>query len=175
VTESPRSVARLRLGSSRDIDQLKDLWLELHAHHAEIMPGLAPYQAAEDSWATRREHYEDLLGRPGTDLVLCTLDTKLVGYGLSHVRPAADTWLADTWVTGTRVGEIESLLVRSQHRGQGLGTLILTRMLDRLGSADVDDVIVGALPHNPVVGLYERYGFQPAFLYLGRLRHRRSR
>lgn len=103
MTESPRSVARLRLGSSRDIDQLKDLWLELHAHHAQIMPGLAPYQAAEDSWATRREHYEDLLGRPGTDLVLCTLDTKLVGYGLSHVRPAADTWLADTWLADTWV------------------------------------------------------------------------
>jgi ribosomal protein S18 acetylase RimI-like enzyme len=47
-----------------------------------------------------------------------------------------DTWIPDTWVTGDRIGEIESLSVLPEHRGQGIGERlmdVLERALDESG------------------------------------------
>ena len=80
-----------------------------------------------------------------------------IGYGLTHVMSAADSWVADTWVTGSRVGEIESLSVSAEYRGSGLGSMILDRLESHLRSRGGNDVILGALPGNSeAIRLYER-------------------
>lgn len=83
--------------------------------------------------------------------------------------PASQTWVADTWQTGARIGEIESLAVRPSQRGQGIGTRLLTALESELRSVGVDDLILGVLPGNDAaIRLYERRGYRRTWTYLSR-------
>ena len=140
------------------------------------MPELAPYVGDEETWNVRRALYKELLAKPDTLLVLAVVDDDAVGYGLAHVLSVDDLWISDTWVTGSRIGEIESLSVLPRYRGGGLGSELLRRLEDHLRAQGVDDLILGALPGNrDAIRLYERHGYQPTWLYLSKLRGRRSR
>jgi ribosomal protein S18 acetylase RimI-like enzyme len=84
--------------------------------------------------------------------------------------PVDETWIPDTWETGSRIGEIESLSVLPQYRGSGLGSELLSRLEEHLNTIGVKDLILGALPGNTdAIRLYERRGYQPTWLYLSRL------
>ena len=84
-----------------------------------------------------------------------------------------NTWIPDTWQTGSRIGEIESLSVLPHMRGSGLGSELLTRLEDHLLALGVNDVILGALPGNSdAIRLYERRGYQATWLYLSRFQGR---
>jgi ribosomal protein S18 acetylase RimI-like enzyme len=87
--------------------------------------------------------------------------------------PVDDSWISDTWVTGPRIGEIESLSVLPQYRGSGLGTELLDRLEQHLHAIGVQDLILGALPGNTdAIRLYERRGYRPTWLYLSRFEGR---
>ena len=160
---------QIRPGGPQDLDRLGPLWVAVHRRHAESMPELAPYVDDATTWAERRALYAELLAKPDTVLLLATVDGALVGYALAHVTPAGGTWAADTWVTGPRIGEIESLSVLPEHRGRGLGTELIDRLEGELRAQGVTDLVVGALPGNEgAVRMYERRGYRPTWIYLSR-------
>jgi ribosomal protein S18 acetylase RimI-like enzyme len=133
------------------------------------MPELAPYVDDQQTWAARSALYAELLAKPDTVLLLADADGEVVGYGLAHVMPAGDTWVADTWQTGDRIGEIESLAVLPSHRGRGIGTQLLAALERELQAAGVRDLIIGVLPGNEAaIRLYQRHGFRPTWSYLSR-------
>jgi ribosomal protein S18 acetylase RimI-like enzyme len=160
----------LSRGSAADLTALEPLWVAVHHRHAESMPELAPYVSDEQTWAQRSALYAELLAKPDTVLELATVEGALVGYGLAHVMEVDDTWVPDTWATGERIGEIESLSVLPEHRGRGIGERLMDALEQALDEADVADVIVGVLPGNDgAVRLYERRGYLPTWLYMSRL------
>ena len=133
------------------------------------MPELAPYVTDAETWRARRTLYEELLAKPDTLLVLALVDEKAVGYGLTHVFGTQDTWIEDTWPTGDRIGEIESLSVLPEYRGSGVGSQLLERLEGHLHERGVDDLILGALAGNTdAIRLYEWRGYQPTWLYLSK-------
>jgi ribosomal protein S18 acetylase RimI-like enzyme len=92
--------------------------------------------------------------------------------------PVADSWIEDTWRTGDRIGEIESLSVLPEYRGSGLGSELLERLEAHLHDLGVEDLILGALAGNDhAIRLYERRGYRPTWLYLSKFagRERNSR
>jgi ribosomal protein S18 acetylase RimI-like enzyme len=102
-------------------------------------------------------------------LLLALDQEELVGYGLSHVLPAEETWVADTWRTGPRIAEVESLSILPAYRGRGIGTALLDRLEDEIEAQGVEDLVIGVLPGNvDAIRLYERRGFRPTWLYLSR-------
>jgi hypothetical protein len=111
---------RLQIGGADDLDLLEPLWVAVHHRHREAMPELAPYVSDAETWRARRSLYEQLIDKPDTLLLIAFVGDNAVGYGLTHVLPVADSWIEDTWVTGERVGEIESLSVLPEYRGSGL-------------------------------------------------------
>jgi ribosomal protein S18 acetylase RimI-like enzyme len=164
---------RLRRGTADDLDLLQELWTSVHQRHREAMPQLAPYVSDHESWAERRALYAALLAKPGTVLVLAGEDDRPVGSALGHVMSAAESWTADTWATGDRIGEVESLGVLPEYRGRGIGSALLEELEGALRAQGVEDLVVGALPGNvAAVALYERRGYRPTRLYLSRLRGR---
>lgn len=161
--------ARIVKGSAADIDALEPLWVAVHRAHAASMPELAPYVTDAETWAERRALYGELLAKPDTVLLLARGGEGIVGYALAHVLAAGDTWIADTWRTGRRVAEIESLSVLPEHRGRGIGTALLDALDAELAALGIADVIVGALAGNErALELYTRRGFRPTWLYLSR-------
>jgi ribosomal protein S18 acetylase RimI-like enzyme len=160
-------------GSAADIPRLEPLWVAVHHQHQASMPELAPYVSDEVTWRERRALYEELFGKPGTFLLLASMGEGLVGYALVHLAPVGETWIADTWETGDRVAELESISVLPEHRGAGIGSALIEEVHRELDAMGVDDVIVGALPGNEgAIRLYERYGYRPTWMYLSRLRGR---
>jgi ribosomal protein S18 acetylase RimI-like enzyme len=160
-------------GGLSDLAGLEPIWVAVHHRHQQSMPELAPYVSDEQTWSARRELYEQLLGKPSTILLLATTEDTVIGYGLAHVIPAAETWLADTWVTGPTIGEIESLAVLPQFRGAGIGTALLVGLETALDDQGVNDRILGVLPGNlDAIRLYQRRGYQPTWLYLSQLPNR---
>jgi ribosomal protein S18 acetylase RimI-like enzyme len=163
----------LRTGGAEDLDLVEPLWSAVHHRHAETMPELAPYVSDDDTWRVRRTLYEELLAKPDTLLLVADADDAAVGYGLAHVLPVDDTWIPDTWATGSRIGEIESLSVLPQYRGSGLGSELLRRLEDHLTAQGVEDLILGVLAGNhDAIRLYERRGYRPTWLYLSRFQGR---
>lgn len=164
---------QVRTGSAADLNHVGPLWVAVHHQHAETMPQLAPYVSDDETWRVRRVLYEELLAKPDTLLLIAAVDDAVIGYGLAHVMPVDDSWITDTWVTGSRIGEIESLSVLPQYRGSGLGSELLDRLEQHLHSVGVQDLILGALPGNTdAIRLYERRGYQPTWLYLSRFEGR---
>jgi len=158
-----------RRGSLADLPLLEPLWVSVHHHHAQVMPDLAPYVDDRQTWAVRSQLYAELLAKPDTVLLLASVDGAVIGYGLAHVSPASGTWVADTWQTGDRVGEIESLAVQPGYRGQGIGSRLLTALTAELATAGVRDLVLGVLPGNDAaIRLYQRQGFRPTWTYLSR-------
>jgi ribosomal protein S18 acetylase RimI-like enzyme len=167
---------RLRRAGSEAIDALEPLWLAVHDVHRASMPDLEPYVADAVSWRERRELYRELLGKPDTLLLLAHDGQELVAYGLAHVARATDTWVGDTWATGERIGEIESLSVAPTHRGRGLGDCLLRALEAHLDARGVKDLIIGLLPGNTgALRLYERHGYRPTWTYVSRFAGRSPR
>jgi ribosomal protein S18 acetylase RimI-like enzyme len=80
-----------------------------------------------------------------------------------------DSWIPDTWQTGQRIGEVESLSVLPEYRGSGLGSVLLDRLEAHLRDRGARDLILGALPGNQdAIRLYQRRGYRPTWLYLSR-------
>ena len=148
--------------------------MSVHHRHAESMPELAPYVSDATTWAERRALYEELLAKPDTVLLLARDGDALVGYGLAHVMPLAETWIGDTWVTG-RADRGDRVASRCCPgiAAQGIGTLLLDELEAALAAGGVEDLILGVLPGNDAaIRLYERRGYRPTWLYLSRLRGR---
>jgi ribosomal protein S18 acetylase RimI-like enzyme len=160
---------RIVKGSAQDIPALEPLWVGVHHVHAASMPELAPYVTDAQTWAERHSLYESVFEKPDTVLVLAFDGEELVGYALSHVLELEETWIGDTWRTGQRIAELESLAVRESHRGRGIGSALLDRIDEELDAQGIRDVFVGALAGNEgALRLYARRGFRPTWLYMSR-------
>jgi ribosomal protein S18 acetylase RimI-like enzyme len=160
---------RIRTGNADDLDVVEPLWVLVHHQHASSMPELAPYVSDGETWRVRRALYEELLAKPDTLLLIAFDGEAAVGYGLAHVLAVEDTWIPDTWKTGARIGEIESLSVSTHYRGGGLGSELLSRLEEHLAAYGVQDLMLGALAGNhDAIRLYERRGYRPTWLYLSR-------
>ena len=141
----------------------------MHHVHAASMPELAPYVSDAETWSERRALYASLFDKPDTLLLLARDGDELIGYALTHVLAVEDTWVPDTWRTGARIAEIESLAVSEARRGEGIGSALMDAVERELAARGLDDLILGVLPGNvDAIRLYERRGFRPTWLYLSR-------
>jgi ribosomal protein S18 acetylase RimI-like enzyme len=167
-------IAIARAGAEA-LDRLGPLWIELHRHHQAVGgDALGPYVDDATSWHERRRQYERFLAGDGFAL-LAERDGELLGYAMVAIAPAVDTLLGDTWETGERVAEVESLSVVREERGAGIGSALMDRIDAELEAEGIDDVLIGAVVSNTdAIRLYERRGFRPAWLYMLRLRGRQA-
>ena len=155
-------------GGLGDVESLRELWLELHHHHAEIGPQSGEFTDDETSWEVRSSQYREWLADAGSFVLLARADGRLVGYALVRVmEPGAE--LRDAWRVPDRIAEIETIVVTADARGAGLGERLLDEAdaeLERLG---IEEVMIGLIPGNDgAQRLYERRGFKPRWLMLVR-------
>ena len=156
----------LHLGRGELVEELEPLWLSLFDRHLEIGAGTLPVIDRSESWPRRRALYEELLQHPETFIVVVRRESIAVGYVVSHLHNGPD----DTWPTGDRIAEVESIAVLPSERGQGLGTLMLDCAEQILESLGVRDVMIGVLVgNNDALRFYEKRAMTPVMLKLLRI------
>jgi ribosomal protein S18 acetylase RimI-like enzyme len=146
----------VRAGAER-IPDLQPLWESLSRHHADVAPELAMLgdgRAAADSWAVRRALYEHWLQHSDAFVLIAESQGEPVGYAMVELRGPEETW-----ATGDRVAELETLAVLPEHRGQGIGSALVERMHEELRRLGVDHFVVSVIASNAdAVRFYERLG-----------------
>jgi ribosomal protein S18 acetylase RimI-like enzyme len=160
-----------RAGAERLAD-LQPLWESLSEHHAAVAPelqALGPLRSSADSWAVRRDLYVRLLAEPDAFVLLAetgitpvgdtgpTGSPTPVGYALVHMRGPEETW-----ASGDRVAELETLTVLPEHRGQGIGRALVEAAYGELRRLGVGQLSVGVLTANAdAIRFYERLDLLP--------------
>jgi ribosomal protein S18 acetylase RimI-like enzyme len=146
----------VRAGAER-IPDLQPLWESLSRHHAEVAPELAvlgEVRPQADSWAVRRALYEEWLGEPDAFALVAEIEGGPVGYAVVSLRGPEETW-----ATGDRVAELQTLAVLPGHRGVGIGRALVDRMYEELRRLGVGHFVVGVVASNAdAVRFYERLG-----------------
>lgn len=155
------------VGGAELVDQLEELWLSLFDHHVSVGAGGLPVIDRAMSWPRRKALYQQLLASSNAFVVIARSASRPVGYALVHIHEGAD----DTWPTGSAIGEIETIAVAPDWRGQGLGTALLDEAERQLLARDVRDVKLNVINGNlDAIRLYERRGMTPVmttYLRLG--------
>ena len=156
----------LRYGRHELLDELEPLWLALFEHHLSVGAAGFPVVDPATSWQRRRRLYTRLLDEPETVIITASRGPRPVGYCLAHIHHGAD----DTWPTGDRIGEIESLAVLAAERGQGVGTLLLDAAEAYLAEHGAHDVMLAVVAGNAAaMKFYERRGMAPSTINMLRL------
>jgi ribosomal protein S18 acetylase RimI-like enzyme len=146
------------------LDELSDLWLSLFDHHEQVGPG--PVIERDRSWALRRAVYEQVLADPDAFAVLARAGSQLVGYAMVAMHRGAD----DTWPTGDRYAEVETLVVAPELRGQGLGSTLLDAVDAELHAMGVGASFIAVMIGNDdAERFYRRRGYHPVITKLMRV------
>lgn len=114
-------------------------------------------EAFTSPWS--RQTFLDLADRPNLELlVLEHEDEGVIGYAV-------------LWCVMDQ-GELANVAVTPRHRGRGLGTFLLSSVLDRARGRGVDTVFLEVRVSNErALGLYERLGFSDVGLRRGYYDH----
>lgn len=160
------SAIELRFTGAEALDLLEPLWLTLHHHHMSVAAP-AVFQDDATSWAARRSAYARWLAEDGSFVVLAQRDGVPVGYAVVEILPGPD----DTWVTGTRMAEVQTLAVAPTERGHGIGTMLLDAVDARLAELGIGDIFIAVLTGNAgALRFYERRGLRPVMTHLARFK-----
>ena len=152
----------IRTGTRAEIDQLKELWASMHAHHAALAGEVAPVRPLDESWRLRRAQYEEWLAGEDAQLILAQDGDRLVGYAVVRVGAGAATW-----DLGDRVGELESLAVLEPARGSGVGAALVAAARAFGRERGAERLIVSVVHNNEgALRFYEREGFGPFYVLL---------
>ena len=148
------------------LDRLEPLWrVMLRDDHVRLWDVL-PARDPADSWALRRQRYADWLATSDSFILVARRDERLIGYFMVAVAEGDETF-----ATGERLAELESLVVLHEERGAHVGELLFQAGMDRLEELGVENVISGVLVTNLFARrFHERHGFVPFvdFLYARR-------
>ena len=147
------TIARSGAGA---LDELRPLWQALLERHAEVWSVL-PQRAEAESWRRRKLQYEGWLADEGSFVLVARDAGTPVGYILVHINEGDESY-----ATGERLAEIETLVVAAGERDAGVGGLLFDVAMEELGRLGVDDLLVGHMEGNEAVRrFYERRGFAP--------------
>jgi ribosomal protein S18 acetylase RimI-like enzyme len=144
------------LGGAELIDGLEELWLALFEHHRRGLPDL-PYHRPETSWRIRRSEYLRWLAHPLAFVLVAYAGSTPVGYAMVEIVDGPE----DTWVTGDRIAELQTLSLAPEWRGRGLGTTLLDRVDAELAARGVRDLMLAVVAGNDgAERFYQRRGLR---------------
>ena len=98
-----------------------------------------------DPWSV--EQFWSELAQPTRHYIVATIDGAIVGYAGSFVlSPEAD---------------VQTIAVSADQQGQGIGTLLLSALIDHAAQAQAAQLILEVRSDNTgAIGMYQRFGFE---------------
>ncbi len=146
----------------RDLTKVKPLWKAMIADYAELSDGLWEVRAPQEAWEHRHQEYLEWINDAGGVVFLATDSTApegedVVGYAALHFATSGATF-----DLGESFGDIETLAVRPDYRGRGVGAALMAACERELERREIQYVSLQTLACNEkALRLYARSGFQP--------------
>ncbi len=142
-----------------DLDRVEPLWRSMVEFHRDLAGAEWPVRTAQDAWELRSAQYLEWLGGDGCWLLLA-VDAEAAdqpcGYAVLRL-----TEPGPTWELGERIGEIESLAVVDDARGNGVGTALIEAARELLRERGIRFWSVAVVEKNAgATRLYRRHGFR---------------
>jgi ribosomal protein S18 acetylase RimI-like enzyme len=145
-----------------ELDLLEPLWSALREHHEKVASHFGRSRPRAQSWARRRAQYEAWLCKPDSFILIAKRDGSPVGYAMVHLRDGSPTW-----PMSERTGELESLSILPDERGQGTGGALMDAVREQLRALKVTELALHVVPSNTeAIRFYERQGFDLFGLWL---------
>lgn len=139
-----------------ELGLIEPLWSSLREHHAKVTPDLGEPRSREESWQRRRSAYEAWLADGDAFVLLAERSGSGVGYAMVRVRSGSPTW-----PLSERAGEIETLSVLPDERGQGTGSALLEAVRAELDAQGISELSLHVMHTNSdAMRFYERHGFE---------------
>ncbi len=130
------------------LEWIGPLWLELRDHHAAVSAYFGD-EIAQMTVAQRMEELEKKAQAGEMRITVAKLGEAWIGYCVSSID-------------GDKRGEIDSILVRADLRGRGIGHELMQRALAWLDQRGVvQKRLAVAAGNEEVMGFYRKYGFWP--------------
>ncbi|HLX63405.1 MAG TPA: GNAT family N-acetyltransferase [Planctomycetota bacterium] len=137
------------------LEMIRPLWVKLNAHHIDLAPDFAQRRSRR-SFDDRLREWREIAagGCLKIDLVTRTSDQTRVAYCVTTLSAKLD-------------GEIDSLFVEAEIRGQGVGSELMRRALAWLTERGAKSkLIVVAHGNDAAMRFYARFGFKPNTVHL---------
>jgi ribosomal protein S18 acetylase RimI-like enzyme len=142
-----------------DLDDVEELWRQLHVHHLHVATYPRLVQDLDASWQRRRAWYERLLNNGGHLFIARDASGRAVGYALIDVVAGPD----DTFDVVNGLVELVSLVVAPDVRGAGIGHLLMAGVEKEARALGIDTLKVAVMAGNDgAFRFYESFGFVPA-------------
>jgi phosphinothricin acetyltransferase len=138
--------AFVRLATEADVPAIREIY------NYEVLNGWATFDLEPKSLEDRLQWYRETQQRP--NVVIVAEDAgEVVGWGCLHRFHARAAY---------RFTTEDSVYIHQDHRGRGLGKLILARLVEIARENGFHSVMAGVSQGNPVSErLHESFGFQP--------------
>ena len=150
---------RIDRAHARDLTKVKHLWKAMIADYRELSDGVWEVREPGEAWARRHQQYLDWINDAG-GVVFLAIDTdtdEVVGYAALHFATSGATF-----DLGESFGDIETLAVRPDYRGRGVGAALMAACERELERREIQYVSLQTLACNEkALRLYARSGFQP--------------
>ncbi|MBN1267122.1 MAG: GNAT family N-acetyltransferase [Anaerolineales bacterium] len=132
-----------------EIAKIKVLWEELNAYHRERSTHFKAHFAS----FTFEKRIEKLQVKDQLVIYAAEIDSELVGYCIATVKG--------------KIGEIDSLYIQKEYRGDNLGRKLTEKALSWLNKFECDEIYVYvAEGTEPVLPFYETLGFRERYRVL---------
>jgi ribosomal protein S18 acetylase RimI-like enzyme len=139
------------------LDEIREIWFELHEHHIAADPvraKVARARTAEEAWRFRRPAMARWIKEPGAVALVARDMDRAVGFAIATVKDAPGTW-----DVGDRIGVLDVLAVTEERRSLGIGELLTREVARRLASNGVSMMQIEVLSANEgAARFYQRLG-----------------
>jgi GNAT superfamily N-acetyltransferase len=148
------------------VDRVESLFKQLVDFHRDAVEGAWPVRSVEAAWSHRRAEYVQWLGGGRARMLVAVPageeGAAPRGYAVLSVGPSSASW-----DVGERIGELETLAVAEDARGEGIGSLLIEACRALLREEGVSHWGVAVVEVNEdATRLYERVGFRPFYRQL---------
>lgn len=147
------------------VDRVEPLFMQLVDFHREVVEGAWPVRSVDTAWAHRRAEYVEWLSSGSARMLVAVPageDAQPRGYAVLSIKSSSASW-----DVGERIGEMETLAVAEDARGEGIGSLLIDACRDLLRAEGITHWGVAVVEVNEgATRLYERAGFRPFYRQL---------
>lgn len=128
------------------IEEIKELWQELNEHHRKLSTHFKDHFAT----FTFNQRIQNLIGKEKYSVFLARADESKIGYCIASYDK--------------ETGEIDSIYIKPESRGKGLGRILMTEAMHWLEKQKCKDIRVYIADGNEnVKSFYRKFGFAERF------------